>query len=176
MNLKQLKDLVGRVEDLGLNTDPLRLLIQLIYSQEVQLHPYIEVLTVISSFIDLELPREKKGEHVQALMLELSRLITTRDVSKAQTGNSASSQLGNPALTLEILTALKDIKNSIGGLSVIKPDIDTSSSSPDLEIEKVFVNPLGFTEELKANVSIDAISGGNISEKIKKLKTLKKGS
>lgn len=162
MDRKFLKSLLSKVELLGLDCQPIRNLLTNIKGAT----PLKAILQALDVLVSSNNFRPNSQPHqVQILLQKLDQLSKT-----------PGSQESN--LNVEMLNAILDIKNEISQLkfnTVKYQDEQRDKEDQLVELDRVFINPIDESSELKGSVNIEAEKIHNISDKLSKLKQFKKG-
>jgi len=180
LDIEFIKSLIAKVENLGVVTDPLRELIAKVNNQSVNLQNYIAALTNISRIIELSgFDFNSQPIQVDMMLKQLAKRVS-EDQGQVITSTPQATSESSDLLTAQILNSLMEIKGTLAGITTTQPAQQgyTPEAKPGtgIELPTVFVNPMDQekSNSIKANVTIDSKSGGNLQGKLDRLKNLKK--
>lgn len=194
--LFDIRELITKVEYLGLDTQPLRDLYHISFEIKFSFDPFMHILTTLQNQLNKQLPPNSQPMAISLLLKQLDKKVQTVDFDEEKRSKQHSSgTIGIEAD--EIKSLIVDTVRSLNGHAVqsnqqLIDAIKTLDSSVktikrtdhfteqkevyDQELSKVFVNPIDEekVKSMKSNVSIGTKKGSSIKDKVKRLKNLSK--
>ena len=170
-----IKELIFKIEVLGIDTQPIRDLMFAYRGDKNLISNFKDELEILN----ILLTKGNKPETIKQIDVILKdlhfKVLNPKKVEGPKTeSNNSSSVLDIMSKLLDIKADLNEIKSNknVGGGQTFRED-----NSNDLSIARVFIDPIDKSKEenIKSNVNIDSEAGGNISNKLNKLRKIKKG-
>jgi hypothetical protein len=179
MDLNETKILLGLLEDLNIDTQPIRDLLLLVNKKECVLSNYSHILETIKLALDTgNFTAGTKPLQIDLILRHLQDKILSRELEsrKEQTRDTRASQEKD----MLILSTLIDIKRDIDIIKTKQPVMHTNSVESNVEskinMDSVFINPIIDNSNLKATFSVKEKIESNIFNKLDKLKQLKRST
>ena len=177
--LHNIKELIFKIEYLGIDTQPLRDLLNLLRTNKELMSNYKESLDILDTLASRSSSPELITQ-VGILLKDLHVKVLNPQQNISSSSSNASSNSNNNSSVLEIMTKLLDIKNDLNQIKSTRGTPGNkeyvNENPSELSIGRVFVNPISSTkvDNIKSNVKIDSQVGEDITSKLDKLKKLKK--
>lgn len=170
----ELRVLLSKLEYLGVNCQPIRDLMDKSKNDTGIVSYFNPILSALESIISSSaLAPNSSPLPVEMLLRQLAKGLVDYKPAAVPSSAPAPAPSTSPEL-IEVLLDLKrdisELKNQNSGSGQQSATIPAQSS---IGMSPVFINPLD-EKELKGNVSIEEKSGSNISNKLERLKQLKR--
>jgi len=176
--IKDIRNLISKIEYIGLDTQPLRDLYSFVRGGRLDLSKFKHILGTLR--IQLAKTYQEGSEPI-GIKLLLNQLNKTLNDELLETSQEARKEENhsNPELTNELLAAVRQLSTEVQSLRSNKqrvPIVKEDSTQKGIVEKQVFVDPMAAIniKDIKANVKIKANVGKNLADKLARLKELKK--
>lgn len=190
MDIKDVKQVLGKTETLGLDAQPIRDLINKIQKREVDCKEFEHILSTLNSIIDSSrFAHNSKPVQVQLLLNQVSKKLKESKQQKIYDKGTNISNDFSDSVNMEILNIVSKLSKDINEIKSQKPQQvvidrvveDKYESKSNIGVTKApvlsgaFVNPMvgQKDQKYKSNINIESKEGDNIGNKLSKLKKLK---
>lgn len=188
METKKIKELFGKIERLSVDTQPMRNLLHLLQTRQILVDPYIPTLEALSLILGASNSAVgNKATKIGVILLNLQNKLDNRSDEPINNNSNTTKKLPSSVeKDMIILSALVDIKKDLDTLKA-KQTVDqkiyvtteatkvVEDTIKNIELDTVFVKPNMDTSDIISSVSVESKTESNITDKLNRLKQLKKG-
>lgn len=162
------KDLITKLENCGVDTQPVRTLQMEIANGNVVDSSFSQLLVQLHTYA---VECESNPSKLMSVEILLNQITKRLNGIKIEQENSQNSSLD----FIKLMEKLESLESKLASGS---PNFSSRQSSKkttveDIGLDTVYVSPINPDEELKANVTIKEKKGNSIADKLKRLKELK---